>query len=167
MVAFIIEAVALCAVFTVSCVALAGKIMDHLELAKLNYPEPIVRRLIELGKVSGEKPLSLAQRVKKKWPILIVLGVLLGLVVRYINGCTSFLSAFLTSYLLWTVVDWYDALVLDCLWFCHSPRCVIPGTEDLTEAYHDYRFHIKGSLVGMLIGLPGCLIAGLTATLLG
>ena len=46
-------------------------------------------------------------------------------------------------------MDGYDAFVLDCVWFCHSKRCVIPGTEDLVDAYHDYMFHIKESAVGM------------------
>lgn len=94
---------------------------------------------------------------------MVVVGLLLGLIVRYINGCATFLSGFGVSYLLWTIADRYDALILDCLWFCHSKRCVIPGTEDLTDAYHDYWFHIKGSCAGMLIGLPCCLIAGLIA----
>ena len=137
--------------------------MKHLELAKLNYPPEIVQRLIDLGLVSGDKPLPLIERIKRKWPAMIVVGLLLGLIVLYVNGCTTFLSGFGVSYLLWTIVDWYDALILDCLWFCHSKRCIIPGTEDLTDAYHDYMFHINGSCAGMLISLPCCLIAGIVA----
>ncbi len=88
---------------------------------------------------------------------MIVAGLLLRLIVCYINGCTAVLSGFGTSYLLWLPVVWYDALVLDCLWFCHSKRCIITGTEDLKDSYHDYMFHIKkGSCAGMLIGLPCC-----------
>ena len=97
---------------------------------------------------------------------MLVLGLLLGLLVRYANGCMSFLSGVWISYLLWVIVDWYDALILDCVWFCHSKRCIIPGTEDLTEAYHDYMFHIKGSCIGMLFGLPCCFLAGTIAALL-
>ncbi len=41
------------------------------------------------------------------------------------------------------------------------PIRVLPGTEDLTEAYHDYACHIRSSLLGMLIGLPVCLLIGL------
>ncbi len=163
MLAFIIEAVVICLILTLCCFALVKNIMKHLELAKLNYPPEIVQRLIDLGMVLDDKPLPLIQRIKKKWPAMIIVGLLMGLIVRYVNGCTTFLSGFGVSYLIWTIVDWYDALVLDCLWFCHSKRCIIPGTEDLTDAYHDYMFHIKGSCVGMLIGLPCCLIAGLIA----
>ncbi len=85
--------------------------------------------------------------------------------MRYANGCTSFLFGFGISYLLWLIVDWYDALIVDCVLFCHSKHFVIPGTEDLIEAYHDYMFHIKGSCFGMLIGLPCCLITGIVTML--
>ena len=59
------------------------------------------------------------------------------------------------------MVNWFDALVLDCIWFCHDKHFVIPGTEDMTDAYHDYGFHIKGSLIGMLLGIPSALTAGI------
>ncbi len=36
----------------------------------------------------------------------------------------------------------------------------IPGTEDMAE-YKDYLFHIRQSCIGMLLGLPACLLAGL------
>ena len=45
------------------------------------------------------------------------------------------------------------------MWFCYDPRFIIPGTEDMTEAYHDYWFHIKGSLIGEGIALIVCLLA--------
>ena len=31
----------------------------------------------------------------------------------------------------------------------------------MTEAYHDYGYHVKASCVGMLIGLVVCLLIGL------
>src|SRR5699024_12343622 len=48
---------------------------------------------------------------------------------------------------------------LDCIWFCHSKKVRIPGTEDMEE-YKDYRFHIRQSCIGMLLGLPACLAVG-------
>ena len=166
MLVFTVEAIIACLLLTAGCLLLTRRLADHLELAKLNYPPAIVQRLIELGLVSGDRPLSAWQRMKKKWPAILILGALLGLLARYANGCASFLSGFGTMYLLWLIVDWYDALIVDCAWFCHSRRFVIPGTEDLTEAYRDYMFHIKGSCMGMLTGLPCCLIAGVMAALL-
>jgi len=60
----------------------------------------------------------------------------------------------------------YDAVVLDILWFCHAKVWILPGTEDMTEAYHDYGYHVKASCVGMLIGLPVCLLIGLVVQIL-
>ena len=69
------------------------------------------------------------------------------------------------AYALWNVVNWFDAIVLDCLWFCHDKHFVIKGTEDMTKDYHDYWFHIKGSLLGMVLAIPSALIAGLIVIL--
>ena len=166
MLTFIIEAAVICIVFTLICMLSVDGMMNNLEFAKLNYPDEIVERLVELGKVSNEKTPSFLERIKRKWPLTVVFGIIMGVLARYINGCTTFFSAFGISYLLWTVVTWYDAFVIDCLWFCHSKRCVIPGTEDLIEAYHDYMFHIKGSLRGMVLGLICSLLAGLVVVVL-
>ena len=65
MLAFIIEAVVICLFFTAGCFFLVSRIMQHLELAKLNYPPQIVQRLIDLGMVSVDKPLPLTQRIRK------------------------------------------------------------------------------------------------------
>ena len=96
---------------------------------------------------------------------MIIFGVLLGLLVRFVNGCGTFWCGSLTAYALWVVVNWFDAFVLDCLWFCHDKHFVIPGTEDMTADYHDYWFHIKGALIGMLLGIPAALVAGIVAML--
>ena len=87
--------------------------------------------------------------------------MILGAVVYFVNGSRSFLNGFLISYGLWLIADWYDAIVLDIFWFCRSKIWILPGTEDMTEAYHDYGYHVRASCVGMLIGLPVCLLIGL------
>ena len=76
------------------------------------------------------------------------------------------MQGFLWSYLMWTIVNWYDALIIDCLWFCHDKRWVIEGTEDMVDEYHNYMFHIKGSLIGQLIGLAVCLLIGLVVAII-
>ena len=62
-------------------------------------------------------------------------------------------------------MNWFDAIVLDCLWFCHDKHSVIEGTEDMTDAYHDYWFHLKGSLICMVLAVPAALVAGLIVIL--
>ncbi|MBQ9308274.1 MAG: hypothetical protein IJ229_10135 [Clostridia bacterium] len=42
---------------------------------------------------------------------------------------------------------------------------VIKGTEDMVKDYHDYWFHIKGGLIGMVLPIPAVLIAGVIVIL--
>jgi len=131
-----------------------------------NYPPAIKSRAQELGLWNGNSTEGRKQTMVKKILASIVIGVGLGLVVRYVNGSTTFLKGALLTYAIWTVVNVFDALVLDIAWFCHDKRFVLPGTEDLAEDYHDYMFHIRESLVGQIIGIPVACIAGLVCIVL-
>lgn len=154
---FILESIVACAIFTLF-VFLMSK--DPVKII-FNYPPAIIERCRSLGLVDdSNKPGGTVFYVKKVTALL-VFGVLLGLLVRYVNGCETFWSGALTAYALWCVVNWFDAFVLDCLWFCNDIHFVIPGTEDMTEAYHDYWFHIKGGFIGMVLAIPAALVAGL------
>ena len=160
---FIIEAVALCAAFHLM-IYLIIRFKPEWEI--YSYPEPITKRWIELGKVPVKEVPLFSERLKQKPPAAIFMAALLGGLVYWLNGCRNFLSGFLVSYGLWLIVDWYDALILDCPWFCNSKTCVLPGTEDMVEEYHDYMHHIKGSITGMIIGLPVCLLIGLAVQII-
>ena len=59
----------------------------------------------------------------------------------------------------------FVSLVLKCRLSLARIR-TLPGTEDMTDVYHDYGYHIRSSAVGMLIGLPVCLVIGLTVQVL-
>lgn len=166
MMIFIIESVILCVLFTA---AILSRMNKPLSTILYSYPPQIVERVIELGLVedTDRKTPSRIKAIKKKWPAVIFLGILIGMIVYFVNGARSFAAGFLVSYGLWLVVDWYDAFILDIGWFCHSKKVRIPGTEDMVEAYQDYWFHIKGSFVGMVLGLPACLIAGVFCQIVG
>ena len=158
---FLIESLVACALFTLFVFLMSRDPVKTI----FNYPPAIIRRCDQLGLVdAGNRPGGAAFYAKKV-SALLVFGVLLGLLVRYVNGCTTFCSGALTAYALWCVVNWFDAIVLDCIWFCHDPHFVIKGTEDMTEDYHDYWFHIRGALIGMVLAVPAALIAGLAAIL--
>lgn len=166
MLTFAIESVVLCVLFTA---AILSQMKKPLGTILYSYPPQIVDRVIELGLVEDKdrKTPSRVKAIKKKWPAVIFLGILIGVIVYFVNGARSFADGFLVSYGLWLVVDWYDAFALDICWFCHSKKVRIPGTEDMVESYKDYWFHIKGSLIGMVLGLPACLIAGVFCQIVG
>ena len=154
---FLIESVAACALFTLFVFLMSR---DPVKTV-FNYPPAIIERCDQLGLVdASNKPGGTVFYVKKACA-MVAFGILLGLLARYVNGCGTYWCGALTAYALWCVVNWFDAIVLDCIWFCHDKHFVIPGTEDMKEAYHDYWFHIKGALIGMLLGIPAALVAGL------
>ena len=154
---FLIESLIACAIFTLFVFLMSRDPVKTI----FNYPPAIIERCKQLGLVDeGNRPGGKGFYAKKV-AALLVFGVLLGLLVRYVNDCTTFWCGALTAYAIWCVVNWFDAIVLDCIWFCHDPHYVIKGTEDMTRDYHDYWFHIKGALIGMVLAIPAALIAGL------
>lgn len=159
---FLIESLLACALFSFFVFLMSRNPVKTI----FNYPPAIIERCDKLGLVdASNKPGGVGFYVKKL-TAMVVFGVLLGLLVRYVNGCTSFWSGCLTAYALWVVVNWWDAIVMDCLWFCHDKHFIIPGTEDMVKDYHDYWFHIWGALIGMLLGIPAALAAGLITIIL-
>ncbi len=126
---FLIESIVLCLIFTLT-VPIYG-LRNPLAMID-SYPPAIVTRAEELGLVSHERKRRAPKVIAAKLAFCLVAAMVLVVILRIFNGADTFLSGFVTSFLLWLVVDWYDALVIDCLWFCHSKRFVISGTEDMT-----------------------------------
>lgn len=158
---FLVESIIACVVFTLFVFLMSR---DPIKMV-YNYPPTIVERCKSLGLVDESNRPGGVTIYVKKITAMAIFGIMLGLLVRYVNGCTTFWSGCLTAYALWCVVNWFDAFVLDCLWFCHDRHYVIPGTEDMVKDYHDYWFHIKGGFIGMLLAIPAALVAGLITIL--
>ena len=129
-----------------------------------DYPPAIRERCIKLKLIPETKKRFTGKEIIKKTIAMIVFIPILAFIVFKFNGADSLLKGFIDSYIIWLAVDWYDAFILDCIWFCHSDKVKIKGTEDMTE-YKDYLFHIKQSCIGTLLGLPVCLSVGLTIVL--
>ena len=130
-----------------------------------DYPPAIRARCEELGLVEpSEQRFSPAELVRKLIGV-VVLALALAFVLVKLNGDTTFWQGFRDAYLIWLAITWWDALVVDCGWFCHSAKVRIPGTEDM-PAYHDYLFHIRQSCIGTALGLPACLLVGLLVQVL-
>jgi len=130
-----------------------------------DYPPAIRKRCEELGIVEAkEARFTAAELVRKAVGVVVLLAALVFLLTK-VNGVTTFWQGFRDSYVIWLAVAWWDAIVIDCGWFCHSKRVRIPNTEDMSE-YHDYLFHVGQSCIGSVIGLPVCLLVGLMVQLL-
>ena len=127
-----------------------------------NYPPAIKDRAIAKGIITQEE---LDAHAKKNKVIgIIVMAVLCVIITCGVNGQHDFLNGFLQSYIFLNAFSFFDALVIDTIWFCHGKWWVIPGTEDMTDAYHDYAFHWKWFFLGLLTILPlAAIIGGIVA----
>lgn len=151
-----IECIILCLVFT--CMVW---VMTLNPLATLyNYPTKIQERVKSIGKYKDKIPTN-KNKVVTKSMVALSIVILFSLILRYINGYTTFIEGFGYSLLIWTVVNIYDAVFMDIIWFCHSKKLIIEGTEDMVKEYHDYWFHIKQSMIGEIIGSVVCILIGL------
>jgi len=163
MTVFAIEALVLIVFFTLVIRLLAKQ--NPLNFLQ-DYPEPIRERVKELGYEVEETSRHSKAYIVRKGIVALMMGLVLTFVLVKVNHVTTFGAAFLTAYGLWVIVDLYDIL-LDIVWFCHDESLIIPGTEDLVEAYHDYMFHVRASVRGLVIGLPVCVLAALLCVLVG
>ena len=152
----VIESIILCALFTLMVFIMSRKPINTL----YNYPPKIQERVKSLNEYKDKVPKT-RNKVAAKLIASVLFLIIIALILRFINGYTTFLESFKYGFLLWTVVNLYDALVLDIIWFCHDPHFVLKGTEDMKDEYHNYWFHIKGFFIGEVLALVICSLAGL------
>ena len=152
----VIESIVLCVLFTIMVYIMSRKPINTL----YNYPPKIQERVKSLEEYKDKMPTQKNKIFAKSLASILII-IIISLILRYVNGYTTFVEGFGYGFLLWTIVNIYDAVVMDIIWFCHDPYFVFKGTEDMVNEYHNYWFHIKGSLIGELLALVICAIVGL------
>lgn len=152
----VIECIILCLIFTLMVFMMAKDPIKTL----YNYPPKIQERVKSLDMYKDKIPTT-GNMLFAKVGVSIFIVILVSLILKYINGYNTFNEAFINGFLIWTIVNTYDAVVMDICWFCQDKRFVFKGTEDMIDEYHNYWFHIKESLIGEVIGLVLCVIIGL------
>ena len=151
-----VESIVLCLAFTLMVYLMSREPIKSL----YNYPPKIQERVKSLDEYKDQIPTQ-KNKLAAKLCACVLFVVVLSLILRYINGYTTFMQAFGYGFLLWTIVNLWDAVVLDIIWFCHDPHFVFKGTEDMVSDYHDYWFHIKGFFIGEGLAVVICAIAAL------
>lgn len=87
MITFFMEAVALCVMFTVLILMSMKK---PLESQIYSYPINIINRVAEMSLIEKMEKPRVIESVKRKWPAIIVFGVLIGLIsvgFAILKGC--------------------------------------------------------------------------------
>ena len=151
-----IEGIVLCGLFTLMVYWMSREPIRTL----YNYPPKIQERVRSLDGYKDQIPTQ-KNKLAAKLCASVLFVIVLSLILRYVNGYTTFSEAFGCGFLLWTIVNLWDVIVLDIIWFCHDPHFVFKGTEDMVSDYHDYRFHIKGFFIGEALAVVICAMAGL------
>ena len=151
----VIESIVLCIIFTLMVFAISRNPIKTL----YNYPPKIQSRVKSLDEYKDKIPTQKNKIIAKVFASILFL-IIICVVLRYINGYTTFIESFGYGFLLWSVVNLYDVIVLDIIWFCHDKHFVFKGTEDMVKEYHNYWFHIKGFFIGELLAIIICWLAG-------
>ena len=152
----VIESIVLCALFTLMVFIMSRDPIKTL----YNYPPKIQERVKSLDEYKEKIPTQKNKVVAKVFASILFL-IIISVILRYINNYTTFIESFGYGFLLWTIVNLYDAIVLDIIWFCHDKHFVFKGTEDMVDEYHNYWFHIKGFFIGEGLALIICSLAGI------
>lgn len=132
-----------------------------------SYPPAIAQRVRELGILPPERK----ERDRRKellsqlttYVLFVVLGVI---VIFWINHVRTFVGGFLHMFAILMSITWYDALVVDILWFRNSQKVRIKGTEDMVDEYRGCRFHIIESCKSTVLSAVLAAITGVCVYLL-
>jgi len=152
----LIESIILCLLFTIMVYFMSREPIKTL----FNYPPKIQERVKSIEEYKDKIPTNENKIFTKVFASIIFL-IIICLVLRFINGYETFKDSFINGFLLWTIVNLWDLIVLDIIWFCHDNYFVFKGTEDMISEYHNYLFHIKGFFIGEVLALIICSLAGL------
>ena len=152
----LIETIILCTLFTLMVYIMSKEPIKTL----YNYPPKVIERVKSMKEYQDKIPTT-ENKILAKTTVSITIIIIVSLVLRYINGYTTFTESFKVSLLIWTIINIYDVIVLDIPWFCKSKRFIFKGTEDIANEYKNYFFHIKEGLIGELIGTIICIIISL------
>jgi hypothetical protein len=148
----------------ISCVLLLGILRINPEILLKDYPPDIQAKY---------GPMS--ERSRRQRPLVAVFFGAIVLVVvaasfvevrANSSGHIPFLAAFVHLFVMFSLFNLVDLLILDWPLVAMSPSfIVLPGTEGLA-GYKDYGFHFRGFLIGtILILVISVLIAGVVAAL--
>lgn len=151
----VVESIVLCLIFTVMVFVMSR---DPIKIV-YNYPPKIQERVKSLKEYKNKIPTK-KNKILTKAIASIIFLIIICIVLRYINGYATFIDSFKYGFLLWTIVNLWNVIVLDIIWFCHDKHFVLKGTEDMVEEYHNYKFHIKGFLIGEILAVIICALTG-------
>lgn len=144
-----IECIILCGLFTL--MVLPPLYKNPLNCI-MSYPTEIRQRVESLPRYQPVLASFKKKHIVNKL-VFVVLCIIFMAVIAWLSDARTFSTAFIHIFILFFAVNLYDLFILDIWLFCHNERVVIPGTEDMVREYRNPMHHIKGAVIGTLIGL--------------
>ena len=102
----IIESIVLCLLFTIMVYIMSREPIKTL----YNYPPKIQERVKQIQLYKDKIPTN-NNKIGAKLIASLIFLIIICLVLRYINGYTTFSDSFKYGFLLWTIVNLYDLIV--------------------------------------------------------
>ena len=118
----------------------------------ISYPPEIRKRVENLLQYKDSIKIKEKRHLSIK-VISIFIFALILCVVAYLSGATTVKSIFKHVFILFFFVNMYDLFVMDLLIFRNAKKFRIQGTEDMEKEYKNPKHHIKGAVIGIIIGL--------------
>ncbi len=153
------ECIAACVVFSLIIV---GSVLKNRESWISDYAPEVQKRFLECHPdyVPKGRNSSSVAFVAAKIAVCLFFTALLSL-MTWLAGARDFLTGTLYSYIVWFVVNLFDAIVLDALLFAKWKRIRLPGTEDMDKEYaSNWRKWLVDFVCGVFIGVPVALACG-------
>ncbi len=158
-----VECVISCAVFTL---IILPSLYKHPIKHIMSYPKEIRDSVENLPQYKDVIKAEEKRHLSVKLIAVLIFAIVLA-VVAYYSGAKNFKSAYIHVFILFFVVNIYDMIVLDIGLFCHSKRTRIPGTEDMDKEYKNPWHHIRGAVIGIVIGTIVALLSGAIVHIIG
>ena len=108
----IVECIVLGLIFTLMVYFMSKNPIKNL----YNYPYKIQERVKTLNQYKNQIPTQ-NNKIVTKLSVSIFIIIFVSLILRYINGYTTFQESFINSFIIWTIINIYDVIVLDICWF--------------------------------------------------
>ena len=119
----IIESVIGILLFTI---LIASITLKNLLASVGDYPPSIREKCIEMGLIEKRKRRFTKKDIIRKVSALLIFVIVFAFILKHFNSADTLWEGFRDSYLIWLIIDWYDAFILDCIWFCHSKKLGFP-----------------------------------------
>lgn len=128
------------------------------------YPKAYIEEAHRRGIADKEAVMKRGRRFMIPFCIIIFTAPIL--IISLWNRVTDFKTAYLQAALFLVIVNWFDALVIDCLWVRHSRIWIIRGMEGVPYVKPWKDILIKRSLATAMYLILALAAAGI-AVLIG